>query len=191
MNYGTLQHFQGWILFDMQRSGVQTARYSQQSFSHDLTKSYLWYLWYPLISLRFDRFWSLWKKGDFWDRGIPDPWGSLGIPGAQCCNLQLSRQLAPASLHFISRCLGLWLTDTVVSSNGEQTMVDSWLVWGPTNWWYCATNYWIHKKHFLGVPLTSLNIKHSNLGAPCLQTITIRDTTQTIDKPPDQAHLRP
>ena len=77
MNYGTLQHFQGWILFDMQRSGVQTARYSQQSFSHDLTKSYLWYLWYPLISLRFDRFWSLWKKGDFWDRGIPDPWGSV------------------------------------------------------------------------------------------------------------------
>ena len=185
MNYGTLQHFQGWILFDMQRSGVQTARYSQQSFSHDLTKSYLWNT--------FDILWLVWGLIDFDRSGkkvISGIGGSL-IPGAQCCNLQLSRQLAPASLHFISRCLGLWLTDTVVSSNGEQTMVDSWLVWGPTNWWYCATNYWIHKKHFFGVPLTSLNIKHSNLGAPCLQTITIRDTTQTIDKPPDQAHLRP
>ena len=203
MNYGTLQHFQGWILFDMQRSGVQTARYSQQSFSHDLTKSYLWYLWYPLISLRFDRFWSLWKKGDFWDRGIPDPWGSLGIPGAQCCNLQLSRQLAPASLHFISRCLGFlcsmagcgWLTDTVVSSNNKPWLIPGWFgvhnFKKPANWWYCATNYWIHKKHVSLVPLTSLNIKHSNLGAPCLQTITIRNTTQTIDKPPDRAHLRP
>jgi hypothetical protein len=126
INYGTLQHFQGWILFDMQRSGVQTARYSQQSFSHDLTKSYLWYLWKSF------EVWSL--------KVISDAiGGSLMIPGAQCCNLQLSRQLAPASLHFISRCLGFlcsmagcgWLTDTVVSSNREQTMVDSWLVWGP------------------------------------------------------------
>jgi hypothetical protein len=89
----------------------------------------------------FDILWLVWGLIDFDRSGkkvISGIGGSL-IPGAQCCNLQLSRQLAPASLHFISRCLGFlcsmagcgWLTDTVVSSNREQTMVDSWLVWGP------------------------------------------------------------
>ena len=159
------------------------------SWSHEIV---------PLIS--FDILWLVWGLIDFDRSGkkvisgiggslmIPDdPWGSV----LQSPALSSARPSVAALHQQMPRLVADWHSFFEWGTNHGWFLVDSWLVWGPTNWWYCATNYWIHKKHFFGVPLTSLNIKHSNLGAPCLQTITIRDTTQTIDKPPDQAHLRP
>ena len=169
MNYGTLQHFQGWILFDMQRSGVQTARYSQQSFSHLFSWSHEII---PLIPLKI--VWGLIAQGDFCDRGIPDdPWGSV----LQSPALSSARPSVAALHQQMPRLVADWHS--------------CFFKWGTNHGWFLV-GLGSNKLMILCYkPLTSLNIKHSNLGAPCLQTITIRDTTQTIDKPPDQAHLRP